>query len=337
MDEDPLVYGLHSNAQIIASTQAVKQFLSTIINVQPRLTSDGTQKKPEEIVAEMAAEFETRVPAPMTKQDAHIDTFKKILSGDINSLGVFHNQEMDRFNVLIGRVHQTLVELGKALKGLVVMSAQLEEMYNCFLIQRLPPVWGEPVSYPCLKPLMSWFEDFLLRVGFIHSWLTTGPPTSFWVPCFYFPQGFMTCSKQVHARMTKIPIDDLVFWTQATDIRDHRSAPRREEGQNVHGFFLQGCGWSSSDHHMCESEKGEIFVSMPVIWLQVLETSAYEAVNKSMDRYLCPLYKTSLRRGTLSTTGHSTNFVYFLQLPAGEEDQEHWVRRGVAALCMLDD
>lgn len=52
--------------------------------------------------------------------------------------------------------------------------------------------------------------------------------------------------------------------------------------------------------------------------------------------YKCPLYRTSARAGTLSSTGHSTNFVTAVDLPS-KHLSDFWVMRGIAMLCQLDD
>ncbi|CAJ1387737.1 unnamed protein product, partial [Effrenium voratum] len=318
MDEDPQVFGLHPNAQITAQTEEARKFLDIILSVQPRIASAG-QVRPEQIISEMAEGFLERVPKVMSRKEASPETYKKTEDGGIISLGVFHGQEMDRFNALIGCVQSTLITLGKAIRGLVVMSAQLEEMYHAFLLQKLPPNWAE-VAYPCLKPLNSWFTDFEERIAFMGRWLREGPPASFWVPCFYFPQGFMTCAKQVHARKTKIPIDALVFWQEPSSCTDALAATLPADGVNVHGFFLQGAGWDVKKVKMVESEKAELFKEVPVTWIQVVEEAAFHKAKAEPGRYTCPLYKTSLRKGTLATTGHSTNFVCYFHLPSEVED-----------------
>ena len=50
----------------------------------------------------------------------------------------------------------------------------------------------------------------------------------------------------------------------------------------------------------------------------------------------CPFYKTNIRAGTLSTTGHSTNHVCNFFLPTND-DPMLWIRRGVALCSMTND
>jgi len=79
---------------------------------------------------------------------------------------------------------------------------------------------------------------------------------------------------------------------------------------NIHGLFLEGCRFDDASGQMEESHKKELFAKMPTLSMIPTTLESY-----SPGRHCkCPLYKTSLRRGELSTTGHSTNFVIYLDL-----------------------
>lgn len=105
-----------------------------------------------------------------------------------------------------------------------------------------------------------------------------------------------------------------------------------EDGVNVHGLFLQGARWDFTKACLEDSEPRTPIVAFPVLWLEPV--AVVEAVEAGC--YSCPLYKTSTRRGELSTTGHSTNFVLYLHLPT-EVPADYWIRRGAALLAMTDD
>jgi len=98
----------------------------------------------------------------MDKERAHETTFECNEEGSMNSLGVFVGQEITRFNKLLALMKQTLGDLIKAIKGTVVMSMDLESMFNRFLDNKVPESWERAtVGYPSLKPLASWMKDFI--------------------------------------------------------------------------------------------------------------------------------------------------------------------------------
>jgi dynein heavy chain len=286
-------------------------------------------------VESVATDIQERLSSILPKgkfdlRDAHHDTFQKIPGGGTNSLGVFLTQEIIRFNAMLEVMLTTLDQLKRAIKGFIVMSGPLEVMYNSFVFQGVPPVW-EKNGYPCLKPLPSWTEDHFQRLDLTKSWLLDGPPNGFWLSGFFFPQGFMTAVKQTYSRDYKIAIDLLMVSCVFENFeRDDIKAPP-QDGVYIYGLFCEAARFDRSSMVLEESNPAELFSSMPVMHLLPCMEETYD----SSGTYSCPVYKTSLRFGVLSTTGHSTNQVCNFDIPTSVE-AAHWTRRGTALLCMLD-
>jgi dynein heavy chain len=328
LDETPDVFGLHENASITLQMKETGELLGTLVSMQPRAGGGGDSGGPsnDDVVLEMVDSILSRLPPPMDAGTAHPTSFATDEAGNVNSLGVFLEQEMERFNELGSVLRRTLGQLKKAVKGLVVMSASLENMYNCFLFQKVPPEW-EGAAYPSLKPLGYWVESLYQRLDTLRGWLTGGPPTAYWISGFFFPQGFMTGALQMYARRTKIAIDALEFRTVVQPFYAGAVPAAPAHGVYIYGLFLAGSRWDVATGQLAEMEAGKLLSPLPCLWLE-------PALNKDINTgtaYVCPVYKTSRRAGTLSTTGHSTNFITTVFLPTSKS-QDHWVRRGCALL-----
>jgi len=334
VSDPPQTFGLHPNANITFQQKEVEEMVDTMILMEGGGGGgDSGSVDSDSVVADIAKKIQARMPAEFDLRKGHASTFSKnVKNGQMNSLGVFVSQELIRFNQLMKVISKSLEMLQKAIKGLVVMSHSLEMIYNCFLLQRVPEEW-ENAGYPCLKPLASWTEDFFARLDFMGSWLTNGPPKSYWISGFFFPQGFMTAVKQTHSRTHSIAVDILKVGCKFTTFRPQEIQSAAKSGVYLHGLFMEGGRVDRKTCKVEESTPGELFGEMPVVQLIPELEKNYDATYAGC--YMCPLYKTSRRAGTLSTTGHSTNFVAVFPV-VSDRGEDVWITRGCAMLCMLD-
>jgi dynein heavy chain len=203
-------------------------------------------------------------------------------------------------------------------------------MCNSLFDQQVPKIWAS-VGFLSMKPLGSWTQDLTDRIQFLQKWIDGGTPNVFWISGFFFPQAFITGTLQNYARKYVIAVDRIDFEVKVLDhMTQHEVKEKPENGCYIYGIFLEGARWDHKKHYINTPYPKELFSDLPLVHLQPIEDR--KAPTEGV--YNCPLYKVESRQGTLSTTGHSTNFVMFMEL-ASKDVEDTWIRAGVAAFLSL--
>eukprot|EP00796_Vickermania_ingenoplastis_P008354 gene8354-5852_t len=322
----PEVFGLHDNADITCAQNTTNTILATVLSLVSRGGGGTSDQSRDQLLLQTANGIITKLPHPFDEAAF----MKKYPTKYEESMNTVLLQEAIRYNRLLRFIHNNLNEFIKAVKGEVVMSAELEAVGSSFFINEVPASWAG-LAYPSLKPLSSWVEDLVLRVAFIQSWYDSGAPKVYWMGGFFFPQAFLTGTLQNYARQVQAAIDTISFSFHVLPTNETvESAQAVERGALVYGLFIEGARWDGEEHTLTESRPKELYTDMPILHFDPI-------INRVPDKkdYVCPVYKTLTRAGTLSTTGHSTNFVLPIEIPT-KEHPNHWIERGVACIVSLN-
>lgn len=321
----PEAFGLHENAEITTSEGISRTLLETLLSIQPAGSSKGG-KSAEDIIIEIADGIQKRTP-PVFDFDA---IYKKYPTDYQESLNTTLVMEIIRYNRILEVMADSLVQVKRGLKGEIVLSEELDFMAKSLNQNQVPALWKDK-SFLSEKPLSSWIEDLNKRIDFLNDWINNGTPKVFWISGFFFPQAFVTGVLQNYARKKVIAIDQLSFDFQILDDRTYKDITEKpEDGCYIYGMFIEGARWDPKKHFLAPSKPKELYTDLPLIWL----VPQQNRVPPKEGIYNCPVYKVLSRRGTLSTTGHSTNFVMFIEIPS-KDNEDIWIRAGVAGFLAL--
>ncbi|XP_069340704.1 dynein axonemal heavy chain 14 isoform X1 [Eulemur rufifrons] len=273
-DDPPEVLGVHPEAIRSCREIQSQEFIESLIAMQPRATTTATLKirleqSNDELVMEMSSDMLKRLPLTVEKEGAAgaASTLKGIMSSSVweslseNVKGhdplihcvllTFLNQEIRRFDKLLFVIHKSLKDLQLAIKGEIILTQELEEIFNCFLTMRVPTLWQKHAYLSC-KPLSPWVNDLIQRLNFFNTWakvaftairrrymrfltawklsvpskskhaaepesFSEGFPARYWLPAFFFPQAFLAAVLQDYGRERGIPVDALAFTHHVID------------------------------------------------------------------------------------------------------------------------
>jgi dynein heavy chain len=321
---DPEVFGLHENAEIITNQNQGLTLLTDVQTLQTRSSGSGGKSR-EQIISETARYLQSKIPKPFDE-----DLIKTKFPTKIEeSMNTVLSQETEKYNRLIEILMKSLENILKALSGFITMDDDLEKLADSLYNQRVPVAWGD--IFLSLKPLMSWIEDLIARIKFFNNWIENGTPNVFWISGFSFPQAFITGTLQNYARKYSIAIDRISFDFKYLDtLKPEDITQKPADGIYVYGIYLEGASWNNEKHCITDPKPKELYSEMPLIWLIPKE----DREEKKEGVYMCPIYKVLSRAGTLSTTGHSTNFVMHFEVPS-ELHQDEWIKAGVAGFLAL--
>ncbi|XP_074241361.1 dynein axonemal heavy chain 14 isoform X3 [Saimiri boliviensis] len=271
-DDPPEVLGVHPEAIRSCSETQGQKFIENLIALQPKTTTANLMIRPEqsneELVMEILFDLLKRLPLTVEKEEHAVGmpaTLKSMMSSSIwESLSknlkdhdplihcvllTFLKQEITRFDKLLFVIHKSLKDLQLAIKGEIILTQELEEIFNSFLNMRVPTLWQKH-AYTSCKPLSSWIDDLIQRLNFFNTWakvaytaiqrrymrfvriwkqsapsssqkckyhddsennLFEGFPSRYWLPAFFFPQAFLAAVLQDYGRSRRISVDTLTF------------------------------------------------------------------------------------------------------------------------------
>jgi len=342
--DSPLVFGLHPNADLMYRLKDNQEMIVTIVETQPKDSGGGAGKSVDEIVKDLCVELLERMPddfleeifrAQIQKLKGPIGTADKGLAAPLN---IFLFQELQRLQIIIAIVRDNLFSVAAAIDGTVVMTSELLSDLGAIFDTRVPSCWfldasGAEISW-LMPNIGGWFTGLIDRSAMLSNWLENGRQVmkAYWLTGFTNAQGFLTGMRQEVTRQHKKDqwaLDDVISHTEVLQLDLERIRDPPDEGQNIHGLFMEGARWMRAEQKLEESEPKKLFTTMPVIFVTAATARDLRGAVQygPFGPYNAVVYKYPKR---------NDRYLIFRMLLKTEMHPYHWKLRGVCMVAQTD-
>jgi len=342
--DSPNIFGLHTNADLTYRLKEASEMLTTIIETQPKDSGGGSGKTVDEVVRDQCLELLGKMPADFVEEifRAQIQKLKGPPGcgdkGFAAPLNIFLFQELQRLQNIIKIVRTNMKSLAMAIDGTVTMTQDLLQDLNSVFDSRVPSKWTHDASGAEISWLMpnigGWFTGLTERHGMLNTWLENGRGVmkAYWLTGFTNAQGFLTGMRQEVTRQhakDQWALDDVITHTDILPFELERIKDTQDEGQNIHGLFMEGGRWNRSEQRLDESEPKKLFVQLPVVYVTAVQAKEKKKASEygPFGPYDCAVYKYPKR---------NDRYLIFRMLIKTELSPSHWKLRGVCVVAQTD-
>lgn len=318
----PIVFGLHSNAEISYFTNAAKELWVSTLSMQ---TSDGSSAgggDREQYINTIATEIQEKLPELFDI----VNIKKQYETPTPSPTQVVLLQELERFNILLDTMTNTLTDLKRALVGEIGMSINLDELGNSIFNGYLPAAWARWAP-KTQKNLVNWMEHFDKRYNQYKFWIEEEEPKVIWLSGFQEPGSYLTALIQTTCRAKNWALDKSIMYTSVTKERRAENIKKRpEHGCIISGLYIEGAKWNMDKDCLDYQNPKELVMEMPL--LQVIPIEANRV--KLRGTLKTPVYVTQARKDAMGV-----GLVFEADIKTDKHDS-HWVLQGVCLVLNTD-
>lgn len=316
--------------------------LTTIIESQPKEMGGSGGKSMDDIVKDQALDLLSKMPPNLVEEEyrMRITALRGAHGcgdrGFSAPLNIFLFQELQRLQNILQIVRTNLTSLTMAIDGTVVMTTELLEDLNSVFDARVPRLWiydpsGAEIAW-LLPTIGGWFTGLVDRYTQLVTWLDNGRGImkSYWLTGFTNAQGFLTGMRQEVTRQhvkDQWALDDVVTQADILQVDYERLKDMPEEGQNIHGAFLEGARWNKTEQKLDESEAKKLYTPLPVIYVTAVIQRRKASEYGPSGPYDAAIYKYPRR---------NDRYLIFRMLMKTDLPPWHWRLRGVCCMMQTD-
>lgn len=204
-------------------------------------------------------------------------------------------QELERFNILLGLLQQSLFDLKRALNGEIGMSSDLDQLSQCMFNGFVPPDWLKKAPQS-LKNLVNWIEHFLRRYQQYKEWDEIEEPKVIWLSGLQIPESYLTALVQTTCRHKGWALDKSTLYTVVTGETDASKITKRlEHGTYIQGLYIEGARWNIDKGCLDYQIPKQLVEEMPLV--QIIPVEANKL--KLRGTIKTPVYMTQARRNAM--------------------------------------